>query len=348
MASKQWFVPQINDLVSLGTVKKPKQGYILYIGPLIGDKYKGIYYGIELDRSDGKNNGSLDGNKYFKCKKNYGIFTKRNKIKKMIIKHKSFEYKMELLMSHFMHISNIKSHILPFDIYKMILFYIPPPKLYFTKDQRGIGWFKIHKNRLKVNTPIMDEKTKTNKTYSSKKKDEPKMVLLRFKDNSISHNDLGAIHQTLPNRQWKQSNFQTFELRLSLKCIGHFSSWVVPYDSDDGSESTKWPVFLILDAFKANEYKYKDKKVLLEVTFGDNSILKWNSKFDEQMLCLFGEKIDEGNNKWRYWVKTCGGVSKKIEPKNAIEVGFKFPYAKTTWVGINSNVQIKKQQWKFY
>ena len=175
--SKQWFIPQINDFVSLGTKKNPKQGYIRYIGPLMGKKYNGVYYGIELEKSDGKNDGKLDGNKYFQCKKNYGIFTRRNKIKKIVIKHKSFEYKMGLLMSSFM---GQMINSFPFEIYQMILFYIPPQKLYFTKDQRNINWFKIHKTKLKISTPKNDGPPK-NRTYGKKENEDPRMALLRFK-----------------------------------------------------------------------------------------------------------------------------------------------------------------------
>lgn len=345
---ENWFIPQINDFVSLGTAKKPKQGYIRYIGPLIGAKYNGIFYGIELDQSIGKNNGSLDGNKYFQCKKNYGLFTKRNKIKKIILKNKSFEYKMELVMTHFMGES---LHRLPFEIYQMISFYIPPQKLTFTKDQRGINWFKIHKSRLRAFSPTRGVKADPYKghdgDYGGKKKWNPKIALLRFKDNSGPRNDLGTIHQTFPIRQWKHNNFKKFKLSLFLKCIGHFSQWTIPFDSDDGDETTQYPRFLVLDAFKANEYQYKDKKIWLNITFGKNGNLP-RVEFDKWQIHLFGERINDGNQ-WRYWVETGKEfVSKKIEPNNPIEIGFEFPYMISTWSCVNSNVQILKQKWTFY
>ncbi len=337
----------MNDFVSLGTSKNPKQGYIRYIGPLIGNKYSGIYYGIELEKSNGKNDGKLDGNKYFQCKKNYGIFTKRHKIKKIIIKHKSFEYKMESLMSSFM---GKTINIFPLEIYQMILFYIPPPKLYFTKDQRGISWFTIYKTKLKISTPKPEGNK--NMVYGKKKKDDPRIALLRFKDNSVSANNLNVIHSTFPLRQWRHSqcNFNVFELKLSLKVFGFFSEWVVPYDSDDGQAVTQWPKFLILDAFSANEYKYKDKKIKLKHDLKKK--MNFSMKSNQSWVILCGERMDNdeaGIGKWRYWVRSeCGGESVKVECKNAIEIGFQFPWCHSTWICINSNVQITKQQWKFY
>eukprot|EP01083_Nonionella_stella_P023070 63781_1 len=345
MASKQWFIPQINDFVSLGTTKKAKQGYIRYVGPLIGSKYSGIYYGIQLDQSDGKNNGTLDGNKYFECRKNHGLFTKRSKIKKVVIKHKSSEYNMQLVISHF---ASKSTHRLPFDIYQIILFYIPPQKLYFTKDQRGLNWFKIQKNRLQISTPTRTADAIKIRNRSKKKPEEPKIALLRFKDNCVSQNDLSTIHQTFPLRQWKHSNFTTFKLSLYLKCVGHYSSWVVPYDSDDGSEHTNWPVFIVLDAFKSNKYKYKEKKIWLSQRVAKDP----DGKSDKQHVSLFGERMD-GGNKWRYWVQTQiqrrdNIISDKIEPHNPIEIGFQFPHYEDRWNYRNSNVKILKQEWTFY
>jgi len=44
-----------------------------------------VWYGFELSAEfDGKNNGSVSGVPYFKCKKGKGVFVKRNKIEKMV------------------------------------------------------------------------------------------------------------------------------------------------------------------------------------------------------------------------------------------------------------------------
>eukprot|EP01084_Bolivina_argentea_P292625 503097_1 len=330
MTSNRWFVPQINDFVQLETVRK--KGYIRYIGPLIGAKYDGIFYGIELEKHIGKNNGGLDGHKYFQCKKNYGLFVKRNKIKNILIKCKSFEYKIELIISNLFCSSNI-INIFPFEIYKLILFYIPPPKLYFTADQKGLDFFKIHKNRLKISTPSIRPLYGFNGS-----RDFSKIALLRFKDNCVSINNSNTIHQTFPILRWRYSNFKTFKLKLLLKCIAHFNRWTLgPYSS----QTTYLPTFVLLDSFKS--HKNKKNKKLLHITF-ENQIKK---EFEEKEINLFGEKINNAN-KWRYWIETEYGKTKQIETKNPIEIGFQFKFEQTSSISINSNVKILKQQWTFY
>ncbi|ELQ74498.1 Cytoskeleton-associated protein [Trachipleistophora hominis] len=70
---------QINDKIYLG---KWGMGTIRYIGTVKGDE--GEYVGIELDIPKGKNDGSIDGTKYFTCKNNHGLFVPIDKLKKMI------------------------------------------------------------------------------------------------------------------------------------------------------------------------------------------------------------------------------------------------------------------------
>ncbi len=58
------------------TLNDKSQGIIRYIGKVQGrtGPKKGIWYGIELKTPTGKNNGTVNGHKYFECKKKYGIF----------------------------------------------------------------------------------------------------------------------------------------------------------------------------------------------------------------------------------------------------------------------------------
>ncbi|XP_060575926.1 CAP-Gly domain-containing linker protein 3-like isoform X5 [Ruditapes philippinarum] len=48
----------------------------------------GIWYGIELDRAAGKNDGSVNGMKYFTCKMKHGVFAPLSRIQKEHIKRK--------------------------------------------------------------------------------------------------------------------------------------------------------------------------------------------------------------------------------------------------------------------
>lgn len=69
----------LNDCVLLKTRKK---GIIRYIGKI--KSKKSIYYGIELMKAEGNNNGTFKSNKYFKCEPQHGIFVKQNQIMKPI------------------------------------------------------------------------------------------------------------------------------------------------------------------------------------------------------------------------------------------------------------------------
>eukprot|EP01084_Bolivina_argentea_P079212 143719_1 len=57
-------------------------GIIRFIGPVLGKTE--IYYGIELNGTKGKNDGSVQGIYYFKCGKNKGIFVRKARIQKRI------------------------------------------------------------------------------------------------------------------------------------------------------------------------------------------------------------------------------------------------------------------------
>ena len=44
--------------------------------------FKGVWYGIELDRPVGKNDGSVNGVKYFSCQMKHGVFAPLSRIQK--------------------------------------------------------------------------------------------------------------------------------------------------------------------------------------------------------------------------------------------------------------------------
>ena len=49
-----------------------------YLGPT--DFAKGEWAGIELEAPIGKNDGSVDGKKYFECAANFGLFAPLHKV----------------------------------------------------------------------------------------------------------------------------------------------------------------------------------------------------------------------------------------------------------------------------
>lgn len=68
----------INDRVSV--VGKNSDGTIAFIGNTHFSD--GLWLGIILDQSVGRNNGSYEGIRYFKCIKNHGIFARPCQVKK--------------------------------------------------------------------------------------------------------------------------------------------------------------------------------------------------------------------------------------------------------------------------
>ncbi|KAF8735161.1 hypothetical protein AX14_002617 [Amanita brunnescens Koide BX004] len=56
-----------------------KRGTVRYVGE---PKFsKGIWIGIEYDEPIGKNDGSVQGERYFTCSQNYGVFVRPDKVK---------------------------------------------------------------------------------------------------------------------------------------------------------------------------------------------------------------------------------------------------------------------------
>eukprot|EP00063_Salmo_salar_P021551 XP_013996386.1 PREDICTED: uncharacterized protein LOC106569505 isoform X2 [Salmo salar] len=60
-----------------------RRGAVRFIGPLENTESRDIYIGVELDTASGENEGSLHGNRYFRCKPNHGTFTTITGIRKL-------------------------------------------------------------------------------------------------------------------------------------------------------------------------------------------------------------------------------------------------------------------------
>ena len=75
MASK---ITTIGDRVKLK--KDNLVGIVRFIGEI--KNKSGIFYGVELDKAKGKNNGSANKISYFKCSNNKGVFVKKESILK--------------------------------------------------------------------------------------------------------------------------------------------------------------------------------------------------------------------------------------------------------------------------
>ncbi|GFQ84695.1 centrosome-associated protein 350 [Trichonephila clavata] len=72
----------INDRVNI--IGKKSTGTIAFIGTTHFSD--GLWIGVILDGPNGRNNGSYDGTRYFKCDKNHGIFVRPCQVKKLQVK----------------------------------------------------------------------------------------------------------------------------------------------------------------------------------------------------------------------------------------------------------------------
>ena len=60
----------------------------------------GLWFGIELDKPVGKNDGSINGKQYFSCQQNYGVFAPSSRIQKYMLKPEYFLVSKKYVISH--------------------------------------------------------------------------------------------------------------------------------------------------------------------------------------------------------------------------------------------------------
>eukprot|EP01083_Nonionella_stella_P001905 5484_1 len=70
-------MPRISIGDKVTYIKGKSDGTIRYIGTPYPSKKSGTYYGVELQRPKGSNNGTVKGTKYFKCKAKHGVFLQK-------------------------------------------------------------------------------------------------------------------------------------------------------------------------------------------------------------------------------------------------------------------------------
>lgn len=73
----EWVKLEAHVIVTTNSVKN-KRGYIKFIGKTKFNN--GIWIGVELEDSVGKNDGSVDNISYFTCPKNKGVFVRHDKL----------------------------------------------------------------------------------------------------------------------------------------------------------------------------------------------------------------------------------------------------------------------------
>jgi dynactin 1 len=62
--------------------KDGKKGIVQYIGPL--HLAAGTWIGLQLPDPSGKNDGSVQGERYFECKPGYGIFLRKESVVRIV------------------------------------------------------------------------------------------------------------------------------------------------------------------------------------------------------------------------------------------------------------------------
>merc|ERR1719319_1789082 len=73
---------KVGDRVTMASsIAGSKTGTLQYLG--VAEFAEGDWAGIELDAPLGKNDGSVNGKRYFQCKTNFGLFVPPYKIKKV-------------------------------------------------------------------------------------------------------------------------------------------------------------------------------------------------------------------------------------------------------------------------
>ncbi|KZP28675.1 hypothetical protein FIBSPDRAFT_908596 [Athelia psychrophila] len=58
-----------------------KRGTVRFYGQTKFAKGEGVWVGVEYDEPMGKNDGSVQGDRYFTCRQNYGVFVRPDKVK---------------------------------------------------------------------------------------------------------------------------------------------------------------------------------------------------------------------------------------------------------------------------
>ncbi|RZC41972.1 CAP-Gly domain-containing linker protein 1 isoform X13, partial [Asbolus verrucosus] len=77
---------KIGDRVIIKSTQGSKVGTVRYMG--LTDFAPGEWVGVELDDPRGKNDGSVEGKRYFECRQHFGLFAPISKVSKSPSKHK--------------------------------------------------------------------------------------------------------------------------------------------------------------------------------------------------------------------------------------------------------------------